>query len=377
MACVISSRSSRGRCSNHQMRTGRRRIREGSKDTMTTAQPRQQTASRFATAMLALILIGVSIPMVAAQTHGPDWVLVNPKADFEPRDSHGEFIYKDHIWVLGGWFTPQTPNPRDVWKSPDGKQWTEVLQVAPWEYSDLSVALVYKDKMWFMGGRKLPGAANSNEVWTSTDGLDWTLVGQAGWCPRVSASYAVFKDRMWVLGGTESFYDHSDAMIKNDVWASADGREWELVTASAPWAKRAHAQSVVFDGKLWIMGGGLWHPEHVAYNDVWCSEDGVNWTCVTEHAPWDPRLWFTLVVYRDRMWVLGGWNVEHNNFGDVWYSKDGKDWTELKSDVMWSARHELSGLVFQDKIWVMAGYADVLNSEVWTLEIPGGFFGQE
>lgn len=310
--------------------------------------------------------------------HGPDWVLVNEQADWQARDSQGEFVYDGHMWILGGWFTPEIANPRDVWKSPDGIEWTRTVELAPWEHSDLSVALVFDGKMWFMGGRRLPGAENSNSVWSSIDGAEWTLEAEhAGWRPRVSASFAVFKDRMWVLGGTESFYDHSDAMVKNDVWSSADGKDWKLEVEHAPWSKRAHAQAVVFDDKLWVMGGGLWHPEHVARNDVWCSEDGVNWTQVTDAAPWDPRLWFSLVVYRERMWVLGGWSKETGNFGDVWYSEDGENWTELKSDVIWEARHELSALVFEDKIWVYGGYAGVLDSQVWTLEIPEGWIAGE
>jgi hypothetical protein len=309
---------------------------------------------------------------------GPDWVCVNPQADWPARDSQGEFVYDGHLWILGGWFTPQTPNPRDVWKSPDGKQWTRTVEVAPWEHSDLSAAMVFRGKMWFMGGRKLPGAENSNKVWSSPDGAEWTLeTDDPGWCPRVSPAFVVFQDRMWILGGTENFYDHSDAMVKNDVWSSADGKEWKLMTAHAGWSKRAHAQAVVFDDKIWILGGGLWDPQHVAVNDVWCSADGVHWTQVTEAAPWKPRLWFSVVVYRGRMWVLGGWSKEHGNFGDVWYSQDGKNWTELKSNVIWKARHEHSTYVFQDKIWVAGGYAEALNSEVWSLEIPEGWFGDE
>jgi len=303
---------------------------------------------------------------------------VNRQAPWQARDSQGEFVYDDHLWVLGGWFTPETPNPRDVWKSPDGKQWTCTVEVAPWEHSDLSASMVFRGRMWFMGGRKLPGAENSNKVWSSTDGAEWTLeTDDPGWCPRVAASFAVFGDRMCDPGGTESFYDHSDAMVKNDVWSSADGKQWERATANADWSKRAHAQTVVFDDKLWIMGGGLWHPEHVAANDVWCSEDGANWTQVTAAAPWPPRLWFSSVVYRDRMWVLGGWSKENGNFGDVWYSKDGAHWTELKSAVVWKNRHEHSAYVFNDKLWVAGGYAETLNSEVWTLEIPEGWLGEK
>jgi hypothetical protein len=53
----------------------------------------------------------------------------------------------------------------------------------------------------------------------------------------------------------------------------------------------------------------------------WCSKDGVKLTHLTASAASAPRLWFSAVIYRDRMWVLGGWSDEHRNFGDVWYSK--------------------------------------------------------
>jgi len=310
-----------------------------------------------------------------AGAHERNWVRVTSDAQWQPRDSHGMLVYNDHMWILGGWFSPRLPNPRDVWKSPDGKQWTRAVEAAPWVHSDLSAAMVFNDKMWVMGGRKLPGAENSNKVWSSTDGTHWTLETEnAGWCPRVSAMYVVFKDKMWVMGGTENFYDHREAMVKNDVWSSADGKHWERITAHAGWSRRAHGQALVFDGKIWVLGGGLWHPQHVARNDVWCSEDGVRWTQVANTAPWAPRIWFASVVYRARMWVLGGWSKEHDNFGDIWYSTDGKNWSEVTSDVIWKHRHAHSVCVFQDKLWVAGGHARPLSNEVWCLQIPETWF---
>lgn len=125
------------------------------------------------------------------------------------------------------------------------------------------------------------------------------------------------------------------------------------------------------------MGGGQRAPKAIAKNDVWCLEDGVNWKKVTSFAQWNPRMWFSSLVYRDRIWVLGGWSDENKNFGDVWYSKDGKDWIELKSDITWIKRHEHSTFLFKDKIWVAGGAAEpnyLLNSEVWSLFIPRKWF---
>ena len=60
---------------------------------------------------------------------------------------------------------------------------------------------------------------------------------------------AVFKDRMWVFGGTENFYDDNDQTLKNDVWSSSDGKNWKLQTAQAAWPKRTSAKAVVFDDR--------------------------------------------------------------------------------------------------------------------------------
>jgi hypothetical protein len=317
----------------------------------------------------------------AAVKRGPDWVRVTEAAPWRARDSQGEFVHDGHLWILGGWVSAKAPNLLDVWKSSDGRDWVRTLEAGPWVQTDLPVSLEFQGKMWLMGGRKVPGTECSNKVWSSADGVDWTLVTpDAGWSPRVAPAFAVFKDRMWVLGGTEDAYRNDDETMFNDVWSSADGKDWKREATNAGWSKRANGQAIAFDGKLWIMGGGARNPRAVPTNDVWCSEDGANWRQVTPAAPWKPRLWFSTVVYRDRMWVLGGWSEADGNFGDVWYSKDGRTWTELKSDVIWTRRHEHSAFVFQDKIWVAGGAAEPsykLNSEVWSLEVPRDSLGDQ
>ncbi|HCR18625.1 MAG TPA: galactose oxidase [Candidatus Latescibacteria bacterium] len=309
------------------------------------------------------------------QVKGPDWVLVNEKADWEARDSQGMMVFEDHMWIYGGWFTPQTPNPRDVWKSNDGINWTCTTEEALWVHGDFPATMPLNGKMWLMGGRKLPGKENSNKVWSSPDGTEWTLeTDDPGWCPRVSPSFVVFQDRMWLMAGTENFYQDDETTMKNDVWSTADGVNWRMETDNADWSKRTHAQACVFKDKMWIMGGGAWQPETIPLNDVWCSGDGVSWEQVTAAAPWTKRMWFQLEVYRDRMWLLGGWNRDDGDFGDVWFTEDGENWTEMTHDVIWKNRHAPSSYVFDDRIWLCGGHARPLTSEVWSLEIPEAFF---
>lgn len=243
------------------------------------------------------------------------------------------------------------------------------------------MAVVFKDKMWLMGGwynGRLPDHSSSNAVWSSTDGAQWEqATSNAGWSPRVAAGLVSFKGKMWILGGIEDYYFGDKKSVKNDVWSSPDGKNWTQVTDSAGWSPRAYHQAVVFDDKIWLLGGGNYVPDYQALNDVWNSEDGVHWNQVTPAAPWGPRLWFSSVVYRNRIFVLGGWQKERDNYGDVWYSKDGKIWKELQSEVIWKARHEHSAFVFQDKLWVAGGHARPLSNEVWSLQIPKGYFNNE
>jgi hypothetical protein len=304
---------------------------------------------------------------------------VTDKAGWQPRDSSGEVVFKDRLWIMGGWFDSFSAPPRDVWSSADGKEWQQATREAPWKHSDLPMTVVFKDRMWLMGGwfnGRLAGHGASNAVWSTTDGVQWEQVTRAaGWSPRIAAGAVVFKDRMWILGGTENYYFGDDTSLKNDVWSSADGKEWKRETAHAPWSPRAYHAAVVHDGKIWVLGGGNYVPKYQAFNDVWCSDDGVHWQQVTQAAPWHPRIWFSAVVYRDRLWVLGGWsNNPAKNWGDVWYSRDGNQWHELRSKVCWKARHEHSAYVFKDRIWVAGGHAQPLSSEVWSLEIPKTWF---
>lgn len=306
--------------------------------------------------------------------HGaePDWKLEGAAA-WQARDSQAEWVFKDQLWIGGGWFQSYEAPPRDVWSSDDGKEWKLVQKDAPWLHSDLPMNITFADRMWIMGGwfkGRLPGHSASNEVWSSTDGVKWGQVtASAAWSPRLAAGLVEHRGRMWMLGGIENYYFGTDASLKNDVWSSADGKTWKQETAHAPWSPRAYHQAVVLNDKIYVIAGGNYVPVHFAMNDVWSSSDGVNWTCETKSAPWEPRLWFSAAVYRGRIWVLGGWSKEKDNFGDVWHSDDGKNWQRLETKTCWKARHEHSVFVFQDKLWIAGGHARPLSSEVWSLSL--------
>lgn len=309
------------------------------------------------------------------QTSAVNWVRVTEHAVWKPRDSCGEVVYKGRMWLLGGWFNSNIIGPRDVWSSENGVDWKLATQTAGWEHSDLPTTVVHDDKMWFMGGwyaGRLPGASASNQVWYSTDGADWQCATKsAGWRPRIGAGGVVHDGKMWILGGLERYFDGDEKHLLNDVWYSTNGKDWTQATAQAPWAPRAFHGALSFNGKMWVFGGGNYLPKYAGHNDVWSSADGVQWTQVTDHAPWPPRIWFSPVVYRNRMWLMGGWsNHPSKNWNDVWHTADGADWKELKTETIWSPRHETSAYVLADKMWLVGGNAWPLVNDVWSIEVP-------
>jgi hypothetical protein len=99
--------------------------------------------------LTALLLIA---PSMFADDRAPDWVKITDDAGWQPRDSSGEVVFRDRLWILGGWFNSSSAPPRDVWSSSNGKTWTLATTEAPWKHSDLPMTLAFGDKMWLMGG---------------------------------------------------------------------------------------------------------------------------------------------------------------------------------------------------------------------------------
>lgn len=200
--------------------------------------------------------------------------------------------------------------------------------------------------MWVLGGTN-PNQ-DFNDVWFSSDGLNWTAATlSAPWTPRCCHSVVAFDNKMWVMGGSNN---HGTPTDKNDVWYSSDGVNWTLATASAwSYGRQAHT-SIVFNGKIWVLGG--YRVSGVHLNDVWSSSDGTHWTLVTSSAAWGPRASHTTVLLGCNMYVLGG-QFDRN---DVWTSSDGLNWTQVDPSADWAGRDAHASVIFHNKLWVMGGF---------------------
>jgi len=242
-----------------------------------------------------------------------------------------------------------------------------------WEGRHTAGYVVYKGKMWIVGGDMNQGHYHF-DVWNSTDGQTWTYVNKdkpVPWWPRGLHYTVVFKDKIWVIGGqTVPQFAKSDEVFYRDIWNTTDGVNWQKVTPKEPyWPQRGMiGGSAVFKDRIWILGGGTYDtpkiPDRKFFNDVWSSADGVTWTRHVESAPWVPRQYHDVAVFDGRMWVMEGYNKTSGNRNDVWYSADGVNWYEVPN-TPWKPRHAASVFVFDDALWMVAG--NNMEKDVWKL----------
>ncbi len=207
-----------------------------------------------------------------------------------------------------------------------GYHWTCVTRNGPFAARDGAGALTFHGKMWLLGGWNPSDKAHfpricNNEVWSSTDGAQWTLEKPntfldarfdptADWEGRHTAGYVVFEDKMWILGG-----DPIQGHYQFDVWNSADGKKWKPRQQGSPPSPGARACSST--RSCFATRSGSWAArrprnsppaDEVFYRDVWNTSDGIHWNQVKLEEPCWPQRGMIggSVVFNDRMWILGG-----------------------------------------------------------------------
>lgn len=199
---------------------------------------------------------------------GKIWETVAERSNLPNRVFYGAVVFKDKIWLIGGWDGKKYYN--DIWNSADGVNWTRIAENSDWSPRTPSVTVVFKDKIWVMGGGVIDGEKNDNpnsykEVWTSENGKTWTPV-KTNSTRKWRGNPVVFDNKLWLAGANRG------GTFESAVWVSEDGTNWKEL--SAPWSPRGAVAVWVFDNKLYLTGGKSSHVENgetkfVYSNDVW------------------------------------------------------------------------------------------------------------
>ncbi len=202
------------------------------------------------------------------------------------------------------------------------------------------------------------------------------ITDSAEFAPRDGAGAVSFAGKMWLLGGWNPGAKHREFFPRtcnNEVWSSSDGARWQLVKPNTfrdrsfdvklDWEGRHTAGYVVYRDRMWIVGGDC--NQHHYQNDVWSSTDGVTWHHVNRDRdlPWGPRVLHYTVVHDEKIWVIGGQTMpgfapsEEVFYRDVWWTTDGATWTKIQpQEPCWSARGMIGGTAVKDgRIWILGG----------------------
>ena len=244
---------------------------------------------------------------------GLNWMMTTANAPFTPRSGHKAVVFDNKIWVIGG-FT-ESGYTNDVWFSSDGVNWSLATNDAAFSPRSNHTSVVFDNKLWVIGGA---GPLFENEVWYSNDGVNWVLAtDEPGFNDRYRSSSVVFDDKIWLISGSSSTYHP-------DVWYSSDGANWNLATEEADFLGREWHSAVVYNNKIWVIagrGGTDGVPSVIeTKNDIWSSRDGVVWDRVQENAPFDKRIMHSTVIFNQKIWVIGGGGNGGVFYNDVWSS---------------------------------------------------------
>jgi len=171
---------------------------------------------------------------------------------------------------------------------------------------------------------------------------------------------------------------------------------WKFETTSVPDEEGyipegfSTSPGVYFDDKIWLIGGsqidrdqcsnGIWRLDPVTHRweDFSPGSDSLHWKSRMGHA---------VVVFENRIWVIGGLDEAGNALNDIWALDAGKDggnkiWTCLQEDdssedlQRWKGRCLFSAAVLNKKIWIYGGaaapFSRTLYDDVWSAGYKAG-----
>lgn len=269
---------------------------------------------------------------------GDHWSRALAQAPWAPRYYHTSVVFGGKMWIIGG------QGPADIWASEDGINWTRMVEEVPWSYRYGQSAVVFDNAIWVMGGFGTNPKGPRNDVWRSYDGVNWSQVQpSAAWAPRCFHASTVHDGKMWIAGGGEIDDAYGTPVEFNDVWSSTDGISWTEVTAAAAWPPSSGCALVRYHDELLLTG--------TSNGEIWASADGAMWKLATEEAGWSWRSRHTSVVFNNRVWILGGY-ANYN----VWSSSDGRTWSTTLRTVPWGELKYAGVVTRGDTCWLTAGY---------------------
>ncbi len=235
----------------------------------------------------------------------------------------------------------------------------KVVETPKWEPVSFAASCVDDNVLYMSGGWNPTTNTFTSQVWTCNFDFQWQNHStKDGWSPRNGHSLTKFKDRLYLIGG----FNYGSKYLQ-DIWVlnlDEEKEEWNCIQESPPWEGREGHQTLAFRDSLWIFGGIT---ESGVKNDIWYSKDGVNWEEKFEIPPWSPRCFHNVLLYNNKIWLITGSSSDGAK-NDMYFSKNGENWQLFDGTLPFTPRFGSGVAVIDDKIWLIGG-SDAKESEFY------------
>ena len=274
------------------------------------------------------------------QVSSPNWAELESSTGqkFAARNAHSTTMFNDVMYLTGGksdlyemYKTVNSIKRGDVWKSYDGADWelqtlegdyyiqnADALQpstLAPWyerfghslDAIDMDGDGVHDFMIQIGGFTPDP----MNDIWLTTNGTTWSYAGEAPFAGRGWHSTVIFNGKLHVIGGSP---------FNNEVWRL---EEINQITRIEP-STRASYLNYTYSVTWTNMGAAGFSPRAGA-------------SVVSQHY-FNTTANETMANSTERIVLIGGFggwledNVNYDGFrsrGDVWTTHDGYTWLQL------------------------------------------------
>ncbi len=217
--------------------------------------------------------------------------------------------------------------------------WVEVKGASEFPGRYQHGAIVFNERMLVVAGNS--GSTRNEVVYSDDNGKNWLTVTGMPWERRKYPNVVKYNygsgEKLLLIGGLDQ---SGDAL--NDLWESEDGLNWTMITDEINLTPNGENKILVYDDgieeALYSIGG--WDSSGV-HSKVWKSTDAINWSLVTNSAQFGQRYGHDCVVFNNAIFLYGGLENAYTR-NDVWKSTDGINWAQMPQSDVYTGKHHFS-----------------------------------
>ncbi len=215
---------------------------------------------------------------------------------------------------------------------------------------------IFNDQVWSVGGNRPGTRIDQSDIWRSENGIAWVSVAENPFAYRTEGKLILYNGKLWLVGGRDL-----DGNAIAEVWSSETGLSWNLVTNTPAFGAAVNHDVVVFDNRLFLIARNIDFPENTS---VWSSTDGIDWQLEAENA-FTGREEFSAVVFDGAIYVLGGFDPTDASLpitNEIWTSTNGADWSKVETNTIFQSRYAHTATVYKNKVFVAGGIGTASSS---------------